>query len=159
MAQRLTLKAWDAINGAEGVCWANIDGIKEEMLYVKDIEANIKKNKSELKVIGTTTVKHKANGWSGTGKMTLYYATSKFRELMAKYMNKGIDTYFDLYIENEDPTSEIGKQTIWLKQVNIDDIPLAKLDVNSTELDEEINFTFNGAEILNRFTQLVGELI
>ena len=33
----------------------------------------------------------------------------------------------------------------------------AKLDINSTELDEEIEFTFNDVEIRNEFNQVVGE--
>lgn len=157
MAKRKTLKAWDAINGAEGRCIATIDGDVEDMIYVKDIEATVEKEKSEIKVLGQTGTKHKANGWKGKGKMTMYYATSLFRKMMAKYMDEGIDTYFDLLIENEDPTSDIGKQTIILKQVNIDDINIAKLDIGSKELDEELNFTFNGAEIRNEFDEVAGE--
>ena len=63
----------------------------------------------------------------------------------------------DLYIENEDPSSDAGKQKIWLKNVNFDKIILAKLDVDSTELDEEVSFTFDGAEILNEFDEVEGE--
>ena len=36
-------------------------------------------------------------------------------------------------------------------------IILAKLDVDSTELDEEVSFTFDGAEILNEFDEVEGE--
>ena len=60
MAKRKTLKAWDAINGAEGRCIATIDGNVEDMIYVKDIEAKIEKEKSEIKVLGQTGTKHKA---------------------------------------------------------------------------------------------------
>ena len=41
--------------------------------------------------------------------------------------------------------------------MNINNIDLAKLDINSTELDEEIEFTFNDVEIRNEFNQVVGE--
>ena len=44
-----------------------------------------------------------------------------------------------------------------LKQVNIDGVEVAKLDIDSTELDEELNFTFNGVEIRNSFDKLIGE--
>lgn len=153
----LTLKAWDAINGAMGKCYANIDGSIEEMIYVKNIEARVEKRKSEIKVLGSTAIKHKANGWNGSGKMNIYYTTSVFRKIIAKYIKDGKDTYFDLFIENNDPSSDIGKQKIWLKQVNINNIVMAKLDINSTELDEEIDFTFNGVEIINEFDDVKGE--
>ena len=155
--RRKTLKAWDAINGAEGRCIATIDGNVEDMIYVKDIEAKVEKEKSEIKVLGQTGTKHKANGWKGKGSMTMYYATTLFRKMMVKYMDEGVDTYFDLLIENEDPSSDIGKQTIILKQVNLDGIDIAKLDIDSKELDEELDFTFNGGEIRNEFGQVVGE--
>lgn len=152
-----TLKAWDAINGALGTCYANINGNKEEMLYVKNIEAKVKKNKREIKVLGQTGMKHKATGWSGTGTMTIYYSTTKFRELMLDYIRTGKDVYFDIIIENNDASSSIGRQTIVLKQVNIDNLVISKLDINSTELDEEIKFTFNDFSILNSFSDIVGE--
>lgn len=152
-----TLKAWDAINGAEGICYAVVDESKEEMIYVKNIEAKIEKEKSEIKVLGQTGTKHKANGWKGSGSMNMYYVTSAFRKMMVEYIKTGKDTYFDLYIVNEDPSSEIGKQQIWLKQVNIDSIVIGKLDIDSTELDEDIDFTFNDVEIMEEFTQAIGE--
>ncbi len=152
-----TLKAWDAINGALGTCYANIDGSKEEMLYVKNINAKVKKNKREIKVLGQTGVKHKATGWSGSGSMSIYYSTSKFRELMIDYVKNGTDIYFDIVIENNDTTSQIGRQTVILKQVNLDEMVMAKLDIDSTELDEEMTFTFNDVSILNSFTDPVGE--
>ena len=46
MAKRKTLKAQDAINGAEGCCIATIDGEVEDMIYVKDIKAKIEKEKA-----------------------------------------------------------------------------------------------------------------
>ena len=152
-----TLKAWDAINGAAGRCVATIGTDIEDMIYVKNIKAKVEKKKTEIKVLGQTGAKHKANGWKGTGTMTMYYATTLFRKMIDTYIRDGIDTYFELLIENKDPSSDIGKQTIILKQVNIDNIDIAKLDINSTELDEEIEFTFNDVEIRNEFDQVVGE--
>lgn len=152
-----TLKAWDTINGALGTCYVDIDGKKEEVLYLKNIEAKIKKNKREIKVLGQTGTKHKSSGWIGSGKMTVYYSTSKFRELMLKYIKEGKDTYFEIIIENNDPSSDIQRQSVCLKQVNIDNVTMAKLDINSTELDEEMTFTFNDVDILQSFNPVVGE--
>lgn len=157
MAKKVTLKAWDPINGAQGACKATIDGKVEDMIYVKNIRAVVEKYKSEIKVLGTTGTKHKANGWSGKGTMTMYYVTSLFRNMMSKYISDGEDTYFNLQIENEDPASSIGKQTVILKQVNINNMDIAKIDINSTELEEELEFTFNDVEIRNSFSEVEGE--
>lgn len=155
--KRNTIKAWDVINGAQGMVFAVINGNMEEMVYVKNIEVHADKNKSELKVLGQNGTKHKANGWKGTGKMTMYYATTKFRQMMIDYIKNDKDTYFELFIENEDPSSELGRQKVILKQVNLDGVVLASLNVDSTELDEDISFTFNDAEIPESFNQLIPE--
>jgi len=157
-----TLKAWDAINGAMGTVYADIkdsygNEVREVMLYVKNIDAKIEKEKSEIKVLGQTGMKHKANGWKGTGSMNLYYATSVFRKMMVDYVKTGKDQYFELYIENKDPSSEIGRQSIVLKGVNIDSVSISKVDIDSTELDEDIDFTFNDVEIMKEFDPVVGE--
>lgn len=89
--------------------------------------------------------------------MTVYYSTSKFRELMLKYIKEGKDTYFEIVIENKDPSSDIERQSVALKQVNIDNVTMAKLDINSTELDEEMTFTFNDIDILESFKPVIGE--
>lgn len=157
MANLRTLKAWDPIDGAMGRCYANIDGNLEDMIYAKDVSADVKKNKKTIRVLGYSGTKHKSAGWEGTGKMTVYYVTSLFRKLMLKYMKENKDFYFDMFIENEDPTSETGKQGMWLKNCNIDGVTLAKLDINNTELDEEISFTFDAASMTNEFTTVVGE--
>lgn len=157
MTYNTTLKAWDAINGSMGCVYAKVDGKVEEMFYVKDIAAVITKKKSEIKVLGYTGTKTKATGWSGTGTMNMYYCTSYFRKLMVKYAKTGVDTYFDLYIENEDPSSEIGTQRVWLKRVNLNSVNIGKLNTASTELSEEIEFTFDGVEILESFDEVIGE--
>lgn len=149
-----TLKVNDVINGAEGSCYAVIDGKQELLAYVKNIDAKVEKEKSEIKVLGSTATKHKAVGWKGTGSMNMYYVSSLFRKMMFEYMKTGKDVYFDVIIENKNVNSEMGKQVVVLQQVNIDSITIAKLDIDSTELDEDIDFTFNGAELLEGFNNL-----
>jgi len=50
-----------------------------------------------------------------------HFNTSVFRELLLRYKNTGQDVYFDIQITNEDPTSEVGRQTIILKDCNMDE--------------------------------------
>lgn len=145
------LKAGDVISGQEGKVTATIDGIVETMAYVKNIEAIMEKQKSEIRVIGHRGTQHKTTGWSGTGSMTLYYITPKFRDLALKYAKTGVDTNFTLTIENEDPSSSAGKQTTALFGVNVDSTVIAKLDVDNTELDEDLDFTFDDFDFLNKF--------
>ncbi|AQZ46037.1 phage tail tube protein [Paenibacillus larvae] len=146
------MKAADAISGQEGRAYATIKGRAEEMFYVKSIEVTVKKNKKEIRTLGKRGDQHKANGWSGEGKMTLYYVTTLFRQLMLDYIKTGKDTYFDIMITNDDPTShEVGAQTVILKNVNLDEVIMAKLDVDGEALDEEVSFTFDDVDIIESF--------
>lgn len=149
------MKAEDAISGKLGKAFATINGDVHEMLYLKNIEAKAEKKKVGVPVLGKTGEQHKSGGWSGTGSATIYYATSMFRELMLEYIKTGRDTYFDILIENDDPTSNIGKQTTILKGVNFNSIIMAKLDIESELLDEDIDFTYNDVDMPDKFRPMV----
>ncbi|WP_273483610.1 phage tail tube protein [Desulforamulus ruminis] len=146
------LRAKDAISGQEGRAYATINGNVEEMFYVKSLEATVEKQKAEMRALGHRGTQHKATGWTGTGTMTIYYTTTLFRQLMTDYIKKGTDTYFDIMVENQDPTSDIGIQTTVLKGVNLDSVVMAKLDTENEYLDEEVSFTFDDVDILDSFT-------
>src|SRR5690606_15203403 len=107
-------------------------------------EANVEKTKTDVPILGKTNIGSKPTGWKGTGTLTLHYFTSVFRQLMIDYIKTGRDFYFDLQIVNEDPQSRSGKQTVLLKNCNIDSVTLARFDATSDDpLEEEIPFTFD----------------
>lgn len=151
MADQKVLQARDTISGQEGRAYATINGNKEEMFYVKKLEAKVEKEKAEIKALGRRGTQSKAKGWKGTGSMTIYYITTLFRDLMNEYMVSGKDTYFDITVTNEDPSSSVGMQTVIIKNVNLDSVIMASLDTGSDTLEEEISFTFDGIEIKDRF--------
>lgn len=147
------LSAGDTISGQEGRAYATINGLVEEMFYIKTFEASVEKKKSEIRTLGRRGTQHKSAGWSGTGTMTIYYVTTLFRNMMLDYIKTGKDTYFDVTIVNEDPNSTIGKQTVVVKGVNLDSLIMAKLDVENEELDEEVAFTFEDVDIHDTFSK------
>ncbi|WP_159886195.1 phage tail tube protein [Paenibacillus puerhi] len=146
------LEARNTISGQEGRAYATIGGQVFEMFYVKKLEAKVEKEKAEIKTLGRRGTQHKAKGWKGSGSMTIYYVTSKFRELMLGYIKTGVDTYFDIMVVNESPASTIGNQTVVVKGVNLDSVIMASLDTEAEVLEEEIAFTFEDVEVLNAFT-------
>jgi hypothetical protein len=147
----------DTINGKQAKAYATINGRVEELFYAKSLEATIEKNKADVPTLGRTNVGKKTASWSGTGSMTIYYLTSLFRELTLEYINTGRDFYFDLQVVNGDPSSGAGKQTVVLKNCNLDSVIAAKFDATSDDmLDEEVSFTFDGYDIMDRFTPVNG---
>lgn len=145
------LKAEQIISGQAGRAYANIDGRNRELMYLKSIDASVTKRKTAVRTLGKTGDQFKAAGWSGKGKMTVYYVTSLFREMMLDYMKTGNDSYFDIVVINEDENADAGRQTVVLKNCNLDSVVLARLDVDADNLDEEVSFTFDGAELLDSF--------
>ena len=149
------LKSYDPISGKEGVAYAKINGNNEELFFAKTIEATVEKAKSEIKAIGRRMTGHKTTGLNGTGSMTLYYLTPLFRQMLKQYKDTGVDIYFDLVVENSDPSSSAGKQTTLLMDCNLDSVLLTKLDADSDDpLEEDADFTFEDYDILQEFNKI-----
>ena len=147
------LKAGDIISGREGWATANIEGRVIDLFMIKQLEATLTKNKSDVNTLGHRATQHKTVGWSGEGSMTVYYITTEFRQIASRYAHDGVDLYFSITVKNEDPTSTVGRQTVTLYDCNMDSVTLAKLDVDNTELDEDYDFTFEDFEILDSFKE------
>lgn len=143
------LKAEQIISGQAGRAYANIDGQNRELLYLKSVDAVAEKRKTSVRTLGRTGEQFKAAGWTGKGKMTVYYMTSLFRELMLRYMKDGTDLSFDIVVINEGNGGD--RQTMVLKNCNLNSVSLARLDVGADHLDESMEFTFDGAELLDSF--------
>ena len=148
------LRAKDTVNGALGTCFDIIDGKRHELMQVKNIQAKVKKTRMTIPILGMTAKQQKSGGWEGTGTMTVYYVSSLFRRVMADYMKNGVDTYFELLLTNEDPTGDAGRQTVLLKDVNIEEMLIGKIDVEEAAMEEEMKFTFGGVELLDKFNQM-----
>ena len=148
------MKAEDAISGKEGALYATIDGQTIQVAECKNISAKITKNKTEFKALGYRGTQHKATGWTGTGTLVVHYATSRFAKMMIDYAKNGNDQYFTLQIVNKDPTSTIGKQTINLYDVNLDESEVAKLDTEADFLDQSMNFTFSDIDMTDEFSEI-----
>ena len=154
------LKAGDVISGQEG--WAtmtkyNSDGSTElvQLFCIRNIEATCKFNKTGVRTLGKRGEQHKPNGWTGSANATVYYVTSEFRKMALQYIKTGIPVYFDVTIINDDPASTVGKQTTLLRTCSMDEVCMAKLDVDADLLDENITFTFDDVDLLESFVNPV----
>ncbi len=151
-----TMKAKDAVSASLAECFVTIDGNRYNFMQAIDLEATFEKQKTEVPILGKTGKGNKSTGWKGTGTATFHYNTSIFRELLYRYKNTGEDIYFDIQVTNEDPTSSVGRQTVILKDCNIDGGILAKFDADADYLDETLDFTFEDFEIPEKFNMLPG---
>ena len=147
------LKAGDVISGREGTAFMTINGRNVPMFFLKTIEATAELVKTEVPVLGKRTNQQKVTGANGTGSMTIHKVTSEFANIAVNYMKTGVIPDVTVKVTNDDPNSTIGRQTILLKDVIFDSIVIAKLDVESETLDEDVDFTFSDTDILEAFTE------
>lgn len=150
------MKAKDAVYASLAQCFLTIEGNRYLFMQAIDLEAKMDKTKTKVPILGKTGKGNKASGWEGTGSATFHYNTSIIREMLKKYKDTGEDIYFDIQISNEDPTSAVGRQTIILRDCNVDGGILAKFDANGEYLDEDMDFTFEDWEMPETFQLLKG---
>lgn len=149
-----SMNAKDAVSASLAECFVTIEGNRYNFMQAINLEASIEKTKSEIPILGRTGKGNKTTGWKGSGSATFHYNTSIFREQLYRYKETGQDVYFDIQITNEDPTSSVGRQTIILKDCNVDGGILAKFDAEY--LDEDLDFTFEDWEMPEQFSHLQG---
>lgn len=150
------MRGKDAVSGSLAECYITIDGQRFNFMQAITFEANMEKNKSEVPILGKTGKGNKSNGWTGTGSMTCHFNQSVMRELLEKYKNTGEDTYFNIEVTNEDPTSAVGRQTMILIDCNLDGGVLAKFDADADYLEEDFDFTFEDFQMKEGYTELEG---
>lgn len=150
------MNAKDSVSASLAECFATIEGNRYNLMQALNLEAKLEKTKTEVPILGKTGKGNKATGWKGTGSATFHYNTSIFRELLERFKNTGEDIYFDIQVTNEDPTSAVGRQTVILKDCNIDGGILAKFDADGEYLDEDMDFTFEDFEMPEKFKLLNG---
>lgn len=148
------LQSGDTVNGREGYATAVIDGKVVELMELANITATVEKNKEDFRAMGTRNTQNKTTGWTGSGSANVRYVSSRWGQMLQTYVKKGIDTYFTINIVNEDPGSKTGAQTVQLLGCNIDSADIAKLDVDSDILDQDIDFTFTDFNITRTFKEL-----
>jgi len=152
----LKMKANDAITASMAECFLTIDGERYNFMQCINLEATMEKNKTEVPILGKTGKGNKATSWTGSGSATFHFNTSIFRQLAYKYKETGEDFYFEIQVTNEDPSSTVGRQTVILKECNIDSFLLVKFDADEEYLEDEFDFTFDDFEIPEKFNALKG---
>lgn len=156
MASNQIMHAKDSVSAALAECYVTIEDKRYNFMQAINLEASIEKNKTEVPILGKTGKGNKATGWSGSGSATFHYNTSIFRELLKRYKETGEDIYFDIQVTNEDKTSSVGRQTVILKDCNLDGGIIAKFDADEEYLEDEFDFTFEDFEIPEKFSVLEG---
>nr|DAT31239.1 MAG TPA: tail tube protein [Caudoviricetes sp.] len=151
-----TMDAADVVSAKLASCYIIANGTRKLLFQAKDLKATVKKNKKQVAILGRMMKGNKSTSMEGSGKLTIYKNTSIFDEMIERMMKSGTDTYFDLQVTNEDPTSAAGVRTVILKGCNIDEGTVANFNADGEWLEDEINFTFEDVKFATKFNELDG---
>ena len=149
-------KGKDALAGSLAECYITIDGNRYNFMQMFKFEAKVEKNSVEVPILGKPGKGNKSTGWKGTWSGTAHYNQSIVREMELKYMETGEETYFEIQISNDDPTSAAGRQTVVFMDCKTDGGILAMFDAGSDTLQEDLSGTFERCSMPESFQMLDG---
>jgi hypothetical protein len=156
MINNITMRGKDAISAKLAECFVTVNTKRYNFMQMISLETRFAKNKITVPILGKTGEGNKSTGWSGTGSATCHYNQSIMRQLAIDYKNTGEDTYFEIQVTNEDPTSKAGRQTLVYLDCNFDNLILSKFNADGEYLDEDMDFTFEDFKMPESFSLLAG---
>lgn len=146
------LNGRDTISTKDAKVFVEMDGHVWPMIEATQIVAKLEKNKEDVQTLGSRWKHKKTTSVEGTGTLGGYVISSNWLKYALPYIKGEKDLYFTITMTIEDPTSRAGKQTVLLKDVNLDDIPVADFEANDGVMEWESDFTFEGIELVEPFT-------
>lgn len=123
-----TMRAGDVISAKLANAYITVDGNRYLLFQAKKLEAKVEKEKKEVSILGRTMKGNKGYSAKGSGTLEIYKNTSLFDDMILKFLNEGIDTYFDLQVVTEDPTSNAGRSS-WCWKTATSTRPLLRLSM------------------------------
>lgn len=147
------LEGSDVVSAKEGTAYLILEGRNIPLFYAMSVSAKIKKDKKQIKSLGSRMAKHKTTGAEGTGTLKIFEVTSIFKEIIWEYVKNGKDLYFNIMVTNEDPTTDYGRETKVLYNCNFDEVDVADLDGEGDFLQQEMSFTFDDFDLPEKFTE------
>lgn len=145
----------DTVNGAEGTVFVTRNGQNVEVVGMKNIQTMAGLQGTDMRTIGTRKIQDKPNGAKQTGKGNIYYGSNgsnMFRDMVLNYINNGVTEYFDIQINNTDPTISQGNQIGAYYGCHLTgDIPQSILDDEQAMLSYDFNFAYTRAAMIQKF--------
>ncbi len=150
------MKGRNAPFGSMAECFITIDGKRYNFMNFTEFDSDWETSNVDVRILGQTNVGHKSAGGKGTWSGTAHYNQSVFRKIADKFQKTGVSTYFEIQSTIDDPTSEIGRQTIILHDCLADKFKLIKFSAGEDILDEELSGTYESWDMPEEFTPMDG---
>lgn len=146
----------DVVYGSLAECYVTIDGNRYNFMQLHEFESKMEINLVEVPILGRVTKGTKATQTKGTWTGTAYYNSSILRKWLLSYKRTGVLIPFDIQISNEDPSTQVGRQTVIHRGCLVDSLILAKFVAGEDILNEDISGTFDDWDMPETFRELPG---
>lgn len=142
----------DSLRGAAGTIYLDIDDVIYDVPELKNFSIDTNFNEVDFKVVGANNVQVKTTGAAITGSFTLYTGSPIWLEMVKRFLDDGILTYFTIQVVNNDQTSTIGRQIVSFQNCKISSITnMVTLDADADFLTSDYTFSCTGYEIIESF--------
>ena len=146
MALEKFLEREDLINGRFGEAVADIEGERVTLFFLKNITAKVDIDRTDIPRLGTPINLSTGGDAKGTWEATMYSHTKAFRKIAKRYMHERKETSIDIILTQDDPNFAQGSDTVILKNCYLETTTIFQLDVEASELEEDISGTFENFE-------------
>lgn len=153
------IEGYQTVRGTDATVTFEIDGRRIDLFQIKNFDSNANITLDEVPRIGTRTVGHKVSTITFEGSFTAYHGSPEARKMFLNYIATGRWPIITITTRLEDKDTGIGALTVVHKNVHFSTIPLAKIDAESTSLEEDYDFTCDSIEIPEEFANVKGAIL
>lgn len=153
------IEGYQTVRGTDATVTVDIDTKRINLFQVKNFDSNANITLDEVPRIGTRTVGHKLSTITYEGSFTAYHGSPEARRAFLQYVATGKWPNIQITTRLEDKDTGIGALTVVHKFVHFSTVPLAKIDAETTSLEEDFDFTCDTVEIPEEFQNLPGAVL
>lgn len=155
-----TMDARDSITGSLAKCYITTqEGNRYNFMQALSLKATLSLKTVSVPILGKVSKEDKVIGWEGKGSAKFHYNTALVRNMLETFNNTYAMPEFTIQVQNEDPGSSVGIQTVILEGCQLKgDVLLTQFDTETEHLTEEIEFSFKNWRCPQKFKDLNGAL-
>lgn len=146
----------DTVRGTDATVTMQIDDRVIDLFQVKNFESNADITIDEVPRIGTRTVGHKVSNITYSGSFTAYHGSPEARTLFMNYVASGRWPDITITTRVEDKDTAIGALEVVHKHCRFSTLPLARIDAETTSLEEDFEFTCDEVLVPTEYINLPG---
>lgn len=150
------IRRGDTVSAKMAEVYATINGTRYNFAQMINATFKVTKSKGTIPRLGAVMEGHRTYGAEGTFEGTMHFNQSVMRKLVENYKDTGLDTYFDVQVINDDPGSDVGRQSITYFDCNTDEDIMSAFDADGEYQDEDVKGTFEDFVVNDTFGDFSG---